>query len=210
LYKIFKIKIDRNQWATKVENEENWNKYNKLMELNWEETKANYPNYFNGLKFCIQHCRGEILEIGAGIGAMTKWIKEQESVTKIIAIDFFIEAIRKLKEFNFNNVYPLLMDLKDLGFKKGHKFDVVIICEVLEHIYPDEERKMIRSLKPYIDENTHYIISTPIEWMDATYHVRGFSKMEFKRHLRLYYGAPLEIDYSAGYRQIGIGRFTTH
>jgi 2-polyprenyl-3-methyl-5-hydroxy-6-metoxy-1,4-benzoquinol methylase len=210
LYKIFRIKIDRNQWAATVENEDNWNTYSKLMELNWEEIEASYLNFFKSLKFCMQHCRGEVLEIGAGIGIMTKWIKDQEGVTKVIAIDLFIEAIKKLKEYDFDNVYPLLMDLKDLGFKKDHTFDVVIICEVLEHIYPDEEIKMIRSLKPYVDENTRYIISTPIDWMDDPYHVRGFSKMEFERHLRLYYGAPIEIDYSSDYRQIGIGRFATH
>lgn len=139
---------------------------------------------------------------------MTKWIAQQELVTKVIAIDIFPEAIRKLKECQFEKVHPVLMDLQKLKFERKQKFDTVMICDVLEHVYPDEEKKMLKSLKPYIDKNTYYIISTPIYWMDDPYHVRAFSKSEFKKHLRRYYGEPQIIDYSVGYRQITVGRFS--
>jgi 2-polyprenyl-3-methyl-5-hydroxy-6-metoxy-1,4-benzoquinol methylase len=201
-------KKDRNQWTRTEKNAQNWDTYNKLMEYSWYETEVNFPAYFRGLKFCVEHCRGEVLEIGCGIGTMTKWIAQQELVTRVIAIDNSPEAIEKLRESKFLNVYPILMDLQSLNFEGCKKFDTVMLCEVLEHIYLDEEKKMLISLKPYIDKNTFYIISTPIYWMDDPYHVRGFSKSEFKKHLRRYYGEPQIIDYSVGYRQIAIGRFS--
>lgn len=208
-YRLLGRKIkNRNQWARTEENARNYDLYNRLIEYSWHETETNFPAYFRGLKFCVEHCRGEVLEIGCGIGTMTKWIAQQELVTTVIAIDNSPEAIEKLKEYQFEGVYPVLMDLQSMNFEEGRKFDTVVLCDVLEHIYPDEEKRMLTSLKPYIDTNTTYIISTPIYWMDDPYHVRGFSKSEFKKHLRRYYGEPQIIDYSVGYRQIAVGRFS--
>ena len=207
-YRLLGTKINRDQWARTEANDRVWDLSNKLTGYSWHETETNFPAYFRGLKFCIEHCKGEVLEIGCGIGTMTKWLAQQELVIKVTAIDISPEAIEKLKEYQFEKVYPVLMDLKSMNFDRGQKFDTVMICEVLEHIYPDEEKKMLASLKAYIDKNTRYIISTPIYWMDDSYHVRGFSKREFKRHLRRYYGEPQIIDYSVGYRHIGVGRFS--
>lgn len=207
-YRLIGRKINRKQWDRTEENVRVWNLSNKLIGYSWHETETNFPAYFRGLKFCVEHCRGEVLEIGCGIGTMTKWIAQQELITRVTAIDISPEAIKKLEEYQFENVYPILMDLQSLNFEESKKFDTIVICEVLEHIYPDEEKKMLTSLRSYIDKNTHYIISTPIYWMDDSYHVRGFSKREFKTHLRRYYGEPQIIDYSVGYRQIAVGRFS--
>lgn len=206
-YRLLGRKTNRNQWARTQKNAGNWDLYNKLIEYSWHETKTNFPAYFRGLKFCVEHCRGEVLEVGCGIGTMTKWIAQQELVTKVIAIDISPEAIGNLKERQIGKVWPVLMDMQRLNFERRQKFDTVMLCDILEHIYPDEEKSMLISLKTYIDENTYYIISTPIYWMDDPYHVRGFSKSEFKKHLRRYYGKPSTIDYSVGYRQIAVGRF---
>lgn len=206
-YKLLAKKIDRNQWVKVEKNVKDWELYNKLISYTWQETQDNFPDYFKGLKYCVEHSWGEVLDIGCGIGTMTKWIVEAKEVKKIIAIDFSQEAIDQLKKYNFKKVYPIRMDLQNLKFEQGQKFDTLVICEVIEHIYPDEEKRMLSSLKPYIHDNTCYIISTPIYWMDDHSHVRGFSKTEFKKHLNRYYGEPEIIDYSVGYRQIAIGKF---
>jgi len=99
------------------------------------------------------------------------------------------------------------MPLENIKFDDKRKFDTVLICEVIEHIYPDEERKMLNSLRPYIDSKTAFIVSTPIGWMPDPYHVRGFSKRNFKRHLKKYYGTPKEIDLYSGYSQVAFGWF---
>lgn len=72
-YRFLGRKINRNQWARTEENARNWDLYNKLIEYSWHETKTNFPAYFRGLKFCVEHCRDEVLEVGCGIGTMTKW-----------------------------------------------------------------------------------------------------------------------------------------
>ncbi|MBN1969068.1 MAG: hypothetical protein JW870_06850 [Candidatus Delongbacteria bacterium] len=66
---------------------------------------------------------------------------------------------------------------------------------------------MLNTLRLYIDSKTAFIISTPIGWLSDPYHVRGLSKRKFEQHLKKYYGAPIEIDYSSGYSQIAFGYF---
>lgn len=205
LWKIFGKKIKRNQWNNKESS--SWETYRKIMLWSWEETKSNAPEYFERLNFTVSKCRGKVLEIGCGIGTMARWLSKSEKVKEIIAIDAFSEAIEELKRNNLPKVIPLKMKLEDISFDDTRKFDTVLICEVIEHLYPDEERKMLDALRLYIDSKTAFIISTPIGWLSDPYHVRGFSKRKFKQHLKKYYGAPIEIDYSSGYSQIVFGYF---
>ena len=202
-WRILRKKIDRNQWTDKRK----WKIYNELMSYSWEETKSNAKPYFQRLNFVVERVEGNVLEIGCGIGNMTKWISKSEKVKNVIAIDAFRDAIEALKKYNMPKVVPIQMRLENIHFKNIKKFDTVVICEVIEHIYPDEENKMLNTLRFYVDSKTIFIISTPIGWMDDFFHIRGFSKKRFKRHLRKYYGKPLEISYTSGYSQIAYGHF---
>ena len=202
-WKIFRKKIDRNQWCDR----EKWKIYNKLMSYSWEETKSNAYPYFKRLKFVVERIKGEILEIGCGIGNLTRWICKSEKVKRVIAIDAFREPLEILKSYNMPKVIPMQMRLEDIKFKNIRKFDTVIICEVIEHIYPEEEKKMLNALQLYVDSETIFIVSTPIGWMADPFHTRGFTKKQFKKHVKKYYGEPLEIDYCSGYSQIAYGYF---
>jgi hypothetical protein len=71
-WKLFGERIDRNQWSSEKGN--SWETYKQLMSWSWEETKSNAPQYFERLNFCVRKCRGRVLEIGCGIGTMTKFI----------------------------------------------------------------------------------------------------------------------------------------
>ena len=204
-WKFCKTRIDRNSWLTK--NGASWETYKNEMEWSWDETKSNAPQYFKRLEFTVKHCRGRVLEIGGGIGTMTRWIAESEDVVEVVAIDAFSEAIEEMKRYNIAKVTPLQMNLEDIKCEDGRKFDTVVNCEVIEHIYPDEEEKMLISLKPYIDSHTLFILSTPIGWLQDPFHVRAFSEKEFKKHIRKYYGNPIGIDTSSGYSQVAIGYF---
>lgn len=204
-WKLFGKKIDRNIWRSKEGS--SWETYKKLMEWSWEETKANTPQYFKRLEFTVKLCRGRVLEIGCGIGTMTRWIAENRNVKTVIAIDAFSGAIEELKRYNLPKVTALQMPLENIKFEDKRKFNTVVICEVIEHIYPDEEKKMLNTLRPYIDSETAFLVSTPIGWMPDPYHLRGFSKREFKRHLKKYYGDSIEIDLSSGYSQVAFGYF---
>ncbi|MHA1131890.1 MAG: class I SAM-dependent methyltransferase [Candidatus Helarchaeota archaeon] len=177
------------------------------MSYSMEEIKAKAFPYFKRLNFAITYAKGKVLEIGCGIGNLTRWFSQSDKVESIIAIDAFSEAIKRLEQYKLMKVTPFRMNLQDLTFSKMQKFDTIVICEVLEHIYLDEELEMLRRLKKYINSNTVFIISTPIGWMVDPFHVRGFSKKKFRVHLKKYYGPILKIDYSSGYSQIAYGIF---
>lgn len=205
-WKLFGKKIDRNQWGDK--DTPSWEIYKKMMRWSWKETKENAPQYFNRLEFTVKHCNGRVLEVGSGIGTMTRWIAKVEDVKEIIAIDAFSDAIKELKTYNLPKVTALQMQCESIHFDDTRKFDTTVICELIEHIYPDEEKKMLIALRHYITSETTYIVSTPIGFMDDPHHVRGFSKKQFINHLKKYYGYPLEVDYSSGYSQVAFGYFS--
>jgi len=203
--KLFNKSVDRNQWSNKEGSSRET--YKKLILYSWEETKSNAPQYFQRLDFVVKRCKGEVMEIGCGIGTMTRWICKSNKVKKVVAIDASSEAIEELKTSRLPKVTPLQMQLENIKFNDTIKFDTVVICEVIEHIYPAEEKRMLNALKPYIDSETAFIVSTPIGWMRDPHHTRGFSKSKFSKHLKSYYGDPVEIDYSSGYSQAAFGYF---
>ena len=204
-YTFFQKKIDRNQWE--AEKDANWEIYKNLMTWSWEETEKNAPPYFERLKFSVSKARGKVLEVGCGIGTMTRWLAESPEVESIVAIDAFPEAIDELVRYNLPKVTPLTISVENLQLNQPALFDTVVMCEIIEHLYPDEERKFLNGLRSYLHTETKYVISVPIGWMDDPHHVRGFSKRKFKRHLERFYGEPIEIYYLSDYTQEAWGYF---
>ncbi|MBN1868239.1 methyltransferase domain-containing protein [Candidatus Sumerlaeota bacterium] len=200
-----KKKIDRDQWGDgdNVSRET----YRRYMRLSWDETRLDSPQYFERLQFCVQRARGRVLEIGCGIGNMTRWLAASRRVESILAVDAFEAAVEELKTYGLPKTTARTMNLEDLRFDPAERFDTVMLCEVLEHIYPSEEKKMLRALRPHVDGATLYVVSTPIGWLEDPHHVRAFSKEKFLRHLRRKYGDPDETDYDSGYSQCAVGRF---
>lgn len=196
-------RINRNQWLS----EEKMLTYRNLMTLSWREIQLDAPNYFNRLKLSLGKANGKVLELGCGIGTMTRWLSESAHVEHIWAVDAFEQAIETLKVFNLLKVTPLTLPVENLGLISGVRFDTVLICELLEHLYPDEETKMLKSLYSLTDSMTKFVVSVPIGSLQDPHHVRSFSKEKFKRHLIKFYGKPIEIDYSAGYSQVAWGYF---
>ena len=204
-WKLTGKKISRNSWFDK--DNPSWKIYLDEMNWSWREIEEKAPLFFRRLEVSVKYCEGTVLEIGAGIGTMTRWISKNDNVSEIIAIDAFSEAIDEMKKYKISKTTPLRMNLEDIMFPEGTKFDTIVICEVIEHLYPDEERLMLEKIKQYIDENTIYIISTPIGWLPDKYHIRGFSKKEFEKHLKKYYGNSSVIHRINGYSQIAYGKF---
>jgi 2-polyprenyl-3-methyl-5-hydroxy-6-metoxy-1,4-benzoquinol methylase len=206
-WRLFNKKINRNQWN--INKDDSWLLYRELMQLSWKDTQLKHHDYFKRLDFSIRHSRGHVLEIGCGIGTMTRWLSHSSQVVSVTAIDFSSEAIEELKQYNLPKVQPVHMNLEELKFPCGTLFDTVVLCEVMEHLYPDEERLMRFSLKPYLHAKTCFIISTPIGWLSDPFHTRGFSQKEFVRHVKKYYGKPLELNFESHYSQSAFGYFKT-
>jgi ubiquinone/menaquinone biosynthesis C-methylase UbiE len=199
----FGTRINRNQWRC----ESKTLTYRKLMTWSWKEIELYAPKYFNRLKFSLSKASGKVLELGCGIGTMTRWLSKSVHVEHIWAVDAFEEAIKVLKSFNMRKVTPLRLPVEDLGTISKIRFDTVLMCELLEHLYPDEETKMLKSLYSLTDSTTKFVVSVPVGSLQDPHHVRSFSKERFKRHLIKFYGEPIEIDYSAVYSQVAWGYF---
>ncbi|MDC1142278.1 glycosyltransferase [Planctomycetota bacterium] len=198
-YSVMGKKISRDQW------DENETSYDDYLTLPWEELKAHSPDYATRVEDSIKHCTGNVLEIGCGAGNMTRWIAIQKAVTGVLGVDGFEAAITKLNALGLPNVKGVVQDITQLDLPADYRFDTLVMCEFLEHIYPDEEAKLIAGLCKYAAENARYVISVPIGWLEDPHHVREFSKAKFKRHLSKHYGLPDSFSYNSGYSQVVTG-----
>ena len=101
--------------------------------------KANSFNQWM-FKTIYPYCHGEILEIGSGIGNISKFFLEKEASITLSDTDNFY--VQKLKEkFPATNI--LSIDLEHPAFFTEYKnllnhYDTVFLLNVLEHIKNDE------------------------------------------------------------------------
>ena len=198
-YTIFGSKVSRDQWDAKED------AYDDYLVQTWAEIEKGSPDYIKRVAASIKHCRGKVLEIGCGAGNMTRWIAAQDGVTDVLGIDGFEPGIKKLNALELPNTSAVIGDIAELELSHDYRFDTLVMCEFLEHIYPDEECKLIAALKKYAAPNARYVISLPIGWLEDPHHVREFSKAKFKRHLSQNYGPADTINYDSGYSQVASG-----
>lgn len=182
--------------------------YQGMMEWTWSETQKNAPQYFERLRFTVENASGRVLELGCGIGTMTMWLASSDKIAEIVAVDAFEQAIAQLSSYQIPKVIPVRASSQDFRLPYGTYFDTVIACELLEHLYWDEEKEFLHHLSRYTNSDTRFVISVPIGWLEDPTHVRAFSKRKFIRHLGRYYGKPVCVDYSSGYSQVAWGYFT--
>jgi len=101
----------------------------------------------------------KILELGAGAGMQTQ-ILVKEGRNEVVAVEINPGAVEKLKRY-VDRVYPL--DLNDPKWTSAladeGKFDVVIACDVLEHLY--DPWTAIGEMKKLLSEDGEIIICLP-------------------------------------------------
>jgi hypothetical protein len=198
-----KHNLDRNQWK---DGKKKFN-YEQQIVWTWEETSLYAPDYFQRLKFSVENAFGNVLEIGSGIGNMTRWLSENTNVNRIIAIDGFKEATDKLISLNLQNVEVICSRVDQIKLPVDIKIDTLMLCETIEHLFLEEETTMISLIRKNFSNNTRFIISTPIGYLYDPFHFRYFSKQKFISHIERHYGPIIKIDYSSNYSQVAIGTF---
>ncbi|MBT8191627.1 MAG: class I SAM-dependent methyltransferase [Saprospiraceae bacterium] len=130
------------------------------------------------------HCKGEILEIGSGIGNISKHFIEAGS--KISLSDIRDNYIGDLKE-NFPSISDRIykLDLVDDDFDEKYKnhlnrYDSIFALNVVEHI--KEDTLAIKNARKMLKDNGHLIILVPaFQWMynsfdTALEHYRRYTK----------------------------------
>jgi SAM-dependent methyltransferase len=203
-WRLLGRKLDRNQWQHQPAEIDQ--RYERMMTLGWDEIATDYPEYFARLKASVAHTRGRVLELGCGTGNMTRWIAARDEVTSVVAIDGFERAVQKLRGFALPKVDARCSPLTELAFAAEERFDTLVMCELLEHLYPDEERALWQAVRPHMAAGAGYVISVPVGWLEDPHHVRAFSRGGLSRHLKRRYGSPEGRDESSGYSQVVWGK----
>jgi 2-polyprenyl-3-methyl-5-hydroxy-6-metoxy-1,4-benzoquinol methylase len=204
-YRLKGAKLDRNQWGSPSPESEQ--AYRDLMQLGWDELRAHKPDYFARLSVSLAHARGRVLEVGCGIGTMTRWLARQPDVSQVYATDAFEQAVEAVQGLDLEGVECRRMSAEDMNIEPGREFDTVMLCELIEHLYADEEAALLKAVRQHLAPGAGYVVSVPIGWLEDPHHVRAFSRRRFARHLRRHYGPVEGVDVSAGYSQVAWGRF---
>ena len=98
-----------------------------------------------------------ILEVGCGEGEMTKIISENVKGCRINASDISFNIVKKAKQ-QFPNYNFSIQSIYSLPYR-DNEFDLVIACEVLEHL--ENPEKALIEIKRICKRN--FIVSVPNE-----------------------------------------------
>ena len=136
--------------------------------------------------------KGDILEVGSGLGRFSKKIIDDFPNSKIALTEISSNYLKKLKQqFTENNIFFHKLDLnnKEDFNKIGHeKFDSIIALNVLEHVENDEFA--INQLYKMLRKNGKLIILVPCHKFlysiidEKIGHFRRYTKNELKTKIK--------------------------
>jgi SAM-dependent methyltransferase len=179
----------------------------RLRATGWDTSVLAIERYWKRVKWAADQCCGRVLEIGAGMGNVTRWIARNPEVREVVALDITEEYIRALREFGWPKVNPICANIHSENEKiaKLGPFDAVVMAEFIEHITIDEEIALLGVVRPLMAPGGVWIITTPIGFMKAQTHVRGFNSPLFRARCRLLYG-PIEATGDNDIQQFAVCR----
>jgi len=131
--------------------------------------------------------KGDVLDIGCGIGHLTRFIKAMRPHLRVWGTDCSQVAVRRASEFDKRIKYfyskPNKIDI-------DKKFDVIIASEVLEHIENDEE--FLMEIKKYLKPDGVVVLTTPIappgkQKLCSIEHTREYYEVEFNNLLSRFF-----------------------
>jgi len=174
----------------------------RLRELGWEVTPKVFDSYWKRVQWIADRCRGRVLEVGCGLGNVTRWIAGNPKVTAVVAVDRLADYIRTLESFQWAKVMPVCADAAAGApeSKLRGPFDTVVLAEVIEHLVLSEEVAIIAAVLPRLAAQAQWLISTPVGFMPDSDHRRGFGRRAFRNHVRALYG-PIKASGDNGLQQ---------
>lgn len=112
-----------------------------------------------------------VLDIGCGRGEMVLYCAKKGAIC--VGIDYSEDAIKLAKLAQAKRAQELkkrmrfyTMDAKKLRFEKS-SFDMVILTDVVEHLYPEELEKMFQEIKRVLRKDGKLVIHTaPNKWFN--------------------------------------------
>ena len=149
---------------------------------NWIYRRLIYNKF---LDFVGSKLKGNILEIGCGVGKTTHFLAEKYDKIKITAVDYDKEQIKVAnKNKKYKNIKFELGDATSLNFKKN-SFDCVIETNVFHHI--KDYQKAIREVRRVLKNNgVFYLIDVSKYFLGpiATFFLESaFTRQDFINNL---------------------------
>lgn len=131
---------------------------------------SNYKKYSNCLEFKENE---KVLEVGCGIGNLSRFLIQEISSGKLTCIDVSKYSINKNKRSlkKFKNIEFVVEDI--LRFKRENYFDIAVVHYIL-HDIPQKE-KVIEVLRNCLKENGRIYLREP------TRKNHGISSKEIKK-----------------------------
>ena len=149
--------------------------YEKYLKQNLETVSP--PRYFS-MMGCIGNDKDlEIVDIGTGAGDLLFLLKKN-GYKNIIGVDYSKVAIKYAEKKGIKMIYANIEE-PDFLKKVGGKYDVVLLGEVLEHIF--DPKRVMSILKSLLTDNGTLIISVP----NAGWFINGFLLTFFPQFLRI-------------------------
>ncbi len=99
----------------------------------------------------------EILDLGCSDGFGTYYVAEY--ARQVLGVDFDGEAIECARLFNKNDNIEFIRD--NFLNKKYGEFDGVVSFDVLEHIYPENEKAYMETVKLNLKDSGTFVVGTP-------------------------------------------------
>gem|GEM_PF-1592105 len=119
-----------------------------------ENPRHNYLK--NRLKQIIKS-GDKVLDLGCGIGITTEYINTL-GVNKVIGVDLSEKLISYARS-TVQNVEFIAHDITELNL--GEKFDVISLCDVMEHVPREKYIKLFKVIKNHLKENGIVFLSIP-------------------------------------------------
>ena len=130
-----------------------------------------------------------ILDVGCGLGNITQYLLDRESIVGIDILDSFVaEMGKRFSSYpNFKIIKGTITDKNVLRLKEMN-FDTIICLNVLEHI--ENDRQALRNMFELLPHNGRLILLTPaIKFLYGTMdaadgHYRRYTKRELRVKLK--------------------------
>jgi ubiquinone/menaquinone biosynthesis C-methylase UbiE len=105
-----------------------------------------------------QYIRGNVLEIGAGIGNLTELIKSDRLYPTDISSNYLSILMKKFS--NKNNIFPFKLDIStSYQIPIQEKINTIVCLNVLEHI--EDDNKALKNMRNILATNGTLIILVP-------------------------------------------------
>jgi SAM-dependent methyltransferase len=127
-------------------------------ELDYFKEAINWKNYFSDK--IIKYIKGDVLEVGAGIGINTNFFtKNNKRLSSITCLEPDKKLCEKIITNNHNNLHKINEIITGTIEDIDKKYDTIIYIDVLEHI--EKSKKEIELIKCRLKKDGCLIILVP-------------------------------------------------